>query len=186
MPELICLGELLIDFCATQPDVPVGQAAGFTRAAGGAPANVAVAASRLGVFCGFVGAVGDDPFGHYLRDLLAGEGVDISHLQLQKDLKTPLAFVAVRSGGEGDFFFYHDRGLAPLLPEQIEPEYVASAQALHFGSISRMTPEARAATDKARRLAAEHGLLVSYDPNYRPRLWPNPRLARRELLKGME
>ncbi|MHC4717509.1 MAG: PfkB family carbohydrate kinase, partial [Planctomycetota bacterium] len=63
MPDVICLGELLIDFCSTAADVSVGRAPGFTKAPGGAPANVAVAVARSGVSAGFVGAVGRDPFG---------------------------------------------------------------------------------------------------------------------------
>ncbi len=184
MPELICLGELLIDFCSTAVDVPVGEAPGFTKAPGGAPANVAVAAQRLGAQAGFVGAVGDDPFGAFLAGALAGEGVETTGLAKLPGVKTPLAFVAVRSDGAGDFFFYHDAGLAPLTQDLIDESYVASAAALHFGSISRIDPAARAATDKARAAAAEKGLLVSYDPNYRPRLWGGAQDARDRIREG--
>jgi sugar/nucleoside kinase (ribokinase family) len=184
VPDLICLGEILVDFCATRPDVTVGDAPGFTKAAGGAPANVAVAARRLGAEVGFVGAVGNDPFGAYLAGVLAGEGVDTSGLVRRDDPCTPLAFVAVRSDGAGDFFFYHTGGLCPLLAEHVRAEHLAAARGLHFGSISRIDESSRAATDKARRLAGENGLLVSYDPNYRPRLWPDAEQARRRIREG--
>jgi len=185
-PEIICLGELLIDFCATVRDVSVGLATGFTKAPGGAPANVAVAAGRLGAAAGFIGVVGDDPFGQFLAETLWAEGVQTAQLHRLAEVKTPLAFVAVHSDGSGDFFFYHDAGLAPLRAELIDDSYVASAGALHFGSISRIQPGARAATDKARRIAAESGLIVSYDPNYRPRLWGGADEARRRIDEGFE
>lgn len=186
MSDLICLGELLIDFCATAVDVPVGEAPGFDKAPGGAPANVAVAARRLGASVGFVGAVGDDPFDAFLADVLAAEGIDTAGLVRLADVKTPLAFVARRSDGAGDFFFYHDAGLAPLTPDVVDPAAIASATALHFGSISRIEPAAREATDKARRAATEAGLLIGYDPNYRPRLWSDEAEARRRLREGFD
>jgi len=184
MCELICLGELIVDFCATVADVSVGEAPGFTKGPGGAPANVAVAAQRLGAQTGFIGAVGDDPFGAFLADVLASEGVDTVGLKKVPGTKTPLAFVAARSDGSGDFFFYHDGGLAPLREEFIDESYISAATALHFGSISRIEPAARAATDKARAAASGAGLLVSYDPNYRPRLWRDSDQARSRICEG--
>jgi len=186
MPDLICLGDLLIDFCSTAVDVSVADAPAFTKAPGGAPANVAVAAVRQDVSVGFVGAVGRDPFGEFLAGVLDAEGVDTSRLARRADVKTPLASVAVRSDGAGDFFFHHDAGLAPLTEDDIDASAIASARALHFGSISRIEPDARAATDEARRLAAEAGVIVSYDPNYRPRLWDSADEARRRIFEGFE
>ncbi len=184
MAEVICLGELLVDFCATATDVGVAEAPGFTKAPGGAPANVAVAVQRLGVRAGFVGAVGCDPFGKFLAEVLVREGVETTGLVQLEEVKTPLAFVAVHSDGSGDFFFYHDAGLAPLREEHIDADYIAAAAALHFGAISRIHPQARDATDKARRIARDHGLLVGYDPNYRPRLWADPDEARQRIREG--
>ncbi len=175
MIDLLCIGELLIDFCSLEIDVRIEDASGFAKAPGGAPANVAVAARRLGCSCGFIGAVGDDPFGTSLTAMLGREGVDVSHMVRRSGKSTPLAFAAVHSDGANDFFFVHDeQGLAPLSESDIDASYIRSAGALHFGSISRIAPAARAATDRARGLAADSGLLVSYDPNYRPRLWHLP------------
>ena len=185
MADILCLGELLIDFCSMQMDATLAEAASFAKAPGGAPANVAVAAARLGCASGFIGAVGDDPFGEYLQSVLAAEKVDTSGLVRLAGARTPLAFAAVRSDGAGDFFFVHDQaGLAPLRAEHIDETSLAAASALHFGSISRIMPDSRAATDKAREIARRHGLLVSYDPNYRPRLWPDAAEARQRILEG--
>ncbi len=186
MPDVICLGELLIDLCSTAADRPLAEAPGFTKAPGGAPANVAVAVQRLGAAAGFIGVVGADPLGEFLASVLRAEGVDTAGLALVQGLKTPLAFVAVHSSGKSDFFFYHDAGLAPLREELIDEAYVKSAKALHFGSISRITESARRATDKARQAASSAGLLISYDPNYRPRLWADPEEARARIREGFE
>ena len=69
--SVVSMGELLIDFVAQESGVTVGEASGFQKAPGGAPANVAVAVTRLGAKSAFLGQVGDDPFGHYLADVLA-------------------------------------------------------------------------------------------------------------------
>lgn len=187
MPSVICLGELLIDFCAGEADVTLAEARTFVKAPGGAPANVAVGVVRLGLSAGFIGAVGDEPFGHFLEGVLAGGGVDTSHLAKIHGVRTTLAFVAARSDGRKDITFYRNPGADMCLGEgHVESAYVASAEALHFGSISRIDASPRAATDKARRLAAEAGALISYDPNWRPTLWSDHDEARRRIFEGFE
>jgi len=76
----VCLGEVLTDFVALDVAVPLQQATNFHRAAGGAPANVAVALARLGTGVAFIGKVGRDAFGQSLRETLAAEGVDVRGL----------------------------------------------------------------------------------------------------------
>jgi len=185
MPNVICLGELLIDFCAGEQDVSLAGARTFVKAPGGAPANVAVGVIRLGLSAGFVGAVGNEPFGHFLESVVADAGVDTSHLVKVDDVRTSLAFVASRSDGRKDITFYRNPGADMCLsPEHIDPAYVASAEALHFGSISRIDESPRSATDKARRLAGESGAMVTYDLNWRPTLWPDADAARQRIFEG--
>jgi fructokinase len=64
MPVVISHGEMLIDFVSTVNGVSLIEAPSFLKAAGGAPANMAVGSARLGVPAGFLGQVGDDAFGH--------------------------------------------------------------------------------------------------------------------------
>ena len=187
MPNVICLGELLIDFCAAESDVSLAEARTFAKAPGGAPANVAVGLVRLGCPAGFIGAVGNDPFGDFLRGVLVEAGVDTTCLARIDDVRTSLAFIAARSDGQKDITFYRNPGADMFLsPDLLDPAYVRSAEALHFGSISRIDDAPRLATDAARRLAAEAGALISYDPNWRPTLWPDPGAARERILEGFE
>ncbi|MFW5748332.1 MAG: PfkB family carbohydrate kinase, partial [Chloroflexota bacterium] len=93
--SVVCLGELLIDFVALESGVTVGEASGFEKAPGGAPANVAVGVARLGHDAAFVGQVGDDPFGHFLADVLDAEGVNVAGLRFSKEARTALAFVSL-------------------------------------------------------------------------------------------
>lgn len=185
MHKVICLGELLIDFCAADRDVTLAQACRFTKAPGGAPANVAVGVVRLGTPAGFIGAVGQDPFGEFLRGVLRETGVDTSHLVMIDGIRTSLAFIASRSDGLKDITFYRNPGADMCLAAgHVDAAYVGSAEAFHFGSISRIDESPRQATDLACRLAAAAGAMVTYDPNWRASLWPDPAAARERILEG--
>ena len=185
MPNVICLGELLIDFCAADRDASLAQATRFAKAPGGAPANVAVGVVRLGTPAGFIGAVGQDPFGEFLRDVLREAGVGTLHLAMIDDVRTSLAFIASRSDGRKDITFYRNPGADMRLSvEHIDAAYIGSAEAFHFGSISRIDESPRQATDAACRIAAKAGAMVTYDPNYRPSLWKDPAEARGRILEG--
>src|SRR3954468_23979283 len=106
MPAAACLGEALIDFVADVPDVSLVECPGFRKAPGGAPANVAVGLARLGIPAAFVGKVGGDPFGRFLRDTFAEAGVDVTPMLLSSEARTGLAFVSLMANGERDFMFY--------------------------------------------------------------------------------
>ncbi|MFP4105217.1 MAG: PfkB family carbohydrate kinase [Phycisphaerae bacterium] len=187
MPNVICLGELLIDFCAAEMDTGLAGATRFTKAAGGAPANVAVGVRRLGESCGFIGAVGNDPFGHFLRSTVQAEDVDTSQMVLIDDIRTSLAFIAARSDGMKDITFYRNPGADMLLSaEHLDADYLRSAEAFHFGSISRIDELPREATDTARRIAENNGAMISYDPNWRPTLWGDRTAARRHILEAFD
>src|SRR4051794_27818925 len=103
MADIICIGELLIDFVPTVTGLDLGDAELFKKAAGGAPANVAVGVARLGATSGFMGKVGEDGFGRFLAATLAEAGVDVRMLRFTDAARTPLAFVCLRADGERDF-----------------------------------------------------------------------------------
>ena len=107
--DVICLGELLIDFVPTPSLSPLSRTRLFRLAPGGAPANVAVASRRLGMSCGFIGKVGDDPFGRYLRDVLKQEGLNLGLFTLSSEALTRLAFVTNDSNERQRFLFDGDQ-----------------------------------------------------------------------------
>ena len=78
MADVVCLGEVLIDFVPTITPTTLTDAPAFKKSPGGAPANAAVGLARLGVRSAFMGKVGDDPFGHFLVQTLADAGVDVA------------------------------------------------------------------------------------------------------------
>ena len=116
-PMVVCFGELLIDFVPTVSGVSLAEAPGFKKAAGGAPANVAVCIARLGGSASFVGKVGDDEFGHMLANILKENNVDNSGMRFDKHARTALAFVTLRSDGEREFMFFRHPSADMLLTE---------------------------------------------------------------------
>ena len=185
--DILCMGELLIDFVALESGVTVGEASGFLKAAGGAPANVAVAAARLGHSAGFIGQVGDDPFGHYLAGVLAADGVDVRGLRFSTEARTALAFVSLGPGGERDFVFYRHPSADMLMrPDDVDLSLIDSCSIFHYGSITLIGEPSRSATLAAVRRAKAGGKLISYDPNLRMSLWPSVEAARTGLLLGLQ
>jgi fructokinase len=173
MPEVLCMGELLVEFVSNQENVPLADAPGFVKAPGGAPANVAVALQRLGVSAGFAGKVGDDPFGVYLRQSLEAYGVDTRFLLVDPRARTTSVFVAVWDDGRKDLCFYRNPGADMLLaPTEIGSELLEGVRCFHFGSIGFIGGPLASAQRKALEMARASGLMISYDPNYRPTLWP--------------
>lgn len=184
---IAALGELLIDFVALESGVTVGEASGFVKAPGGAPANVAVAVKRLGVPAAFLGQVGDDPFGHFLANVLRAEGVDVTGLRFTDKARTSLAFVSLAANGERSFMFYrHPAADMLMTPADVALDVIDNAKIFHFGSITMIHEPSRAATLAAVKHAQAKGLLISYDPNLRLALWDNADAARQGMRIGLE
>lgn len=185
MPDVIALGELLIDFVPTVSGTTLVEAPAFIKAPGGAPANVAVGLARLGVSSGFMGQVGDDAFGHFLAQTLRDNGVDVSALRFTSRARTMLAFVSLRADGEREFMFYRHPSADMLYrPEDVDAGIIRAARIFHFGSISLIDEPARSATLFAAETARAAGVLVSYDPNLRLSLWPDAESARAGMRIG--
>lgn len=170
---------------SSAPDATLGETDSFLKAPGGAPANVAVGLRRLGIATSFVGQVGDDPFGYWLRGIVAREGVDVSHLAISPEVRTTIAFVATRRDGKKDICFYRNPGAdAQFSASQLAPEMLQNAPLFHCGSVSLSLEPCRSAQFEAARMARAAGALVSFDPNWRPSLWDDFDLAR-ELIWQM-
>jgi len=184
--DIICLGEALIDLVAEGHGVPLSAAERFVRAAGGAPANVAVGAARLGAAVGFVGKVGADPFGDHLVATLAGAGVDTSRTLQDPEHRTGLAFVSLLAGGEREFLFYRNPSADQRLKaSELDVDYLASAKVLHFGTLTLAVEPAREATLRAVDVAGAAGVLRSLDVNLREAAWPNASVARASALAAV-
>lgn len=181
MTDILAVGEILIDL--TQSGLTEQGIPKFDANPGGAPANLAVAASRLGAKTAFIGKVGGDSFGAFLKDCLRENRVDVSGVVTAPELPTTLAVVSLDGQGERRFSFYrHHSADVALSADEISAQHLQSTRVLHFGSVSLTTDPSRSATMHAVKVAKENGALISYDPNYRARLWPDERTAVAQML----
>ena len=178
MLDITAIGEILIDL--TQTGVNEARVPVLAANPGGAPANVAVAAARLGAGTSFIGKVGADGFGAYLTGVLRENGVDVSGLRTG-EAATTMAIVSVDAAGERDFRFVRGAD-AELTCGEVDLELVGRSKFLHFGSVSLTGGAARQTTLYAVEEARRRGILVSYDPNYRQALWP----SREEAVEWMK
>ncbi len=169
--RITTLGEILVDM--TQTGVDGNGVPHFAANPGGAPANAAVAAARLGAEAAFIGCVGDDAFGRMLRETLVKNGVDVSGLQVTKQTNTTLAIVTVDKTGERSFSFYRKPGADTCIDREAAVKAVRGTGILHFGSVSLTDPICRDTVISAVQAAKASGALITYDPNYRAALWHN-------------
>lgn len=172
MGTIVCFGEILIDLLAQPPASPAEPRA-FLQYAGGAPANVAVAAARLGVDTQFVGMLGRDMFGDFLADSLQQHGVGIDYIARTDAAKTALAFVALDPHGERSFSFYRPPAADLLFRAgHFQAACFAQARCFHVCSNSLTEAAIAQATFEGMQRARAAGALVSLDLNLRPALWP--------------
>jgi sugar/nucleoside kinase (ribokinase family) len=171
-PGVLCLGEALVDLVCERAITDLTEADAFVPHFGGAVANAAVGAARKGARVALAGGAGDDPWGHWLHDRLAREGVDLSWFELRPGAPTPLALVNIDPQGEPHYQIYGATiaSVVQAMSERAE-EAVRSARGLFFTSNTLVGAQERAVTMRARGLALELGRHVIFDPNLRLHRW---------------
>ena len=180
MFDITTFGEILIDF-TWQGTGGDGQAL-FAQNPGGAPANVAVAASRLGARTAFLGKAGNDMHGEFLKSVLQKEHVDTQGMILDAKYFTTLAFVNVSQSGERTFSFARKPGAdTQIEKEEIDVDILDRTHIFHVGSLSLTDQPARDTTFYAVKRAKTKGSIISYDPNYRASLWENESVAVKQM-----
>ncbi len=185
--SVLSFGELLIDFVALEMGVTVGDASGFVKAPGGAPANVAAAVARLGYPSAFMGQVGADPFGRHLAAVLAAENVNIDGLGFSEAARTALAFVSNTADGDRSFMFYrHPSADMLMTPADVDTTVIDACAAFHYGSITLIHEPAASALIMALEHAVAADKFISYDPNLRLPLWESEAAAKAGMISGLE
>jgi len=179
------LGEILIDFTPAGLS-PAGNVM-FERNPGGGPANLLAAVARLGGKGAFIGKVGNDQFGEYLKNVLVENGIEASGLRFSKSVNTTLAFVHLDEKGERSFSFYRNPGADLMLDERdLDFKLIENSKILHFSSLSLSDEPARSATKSAIEYAKKHNKIISFDPNWRPPLWKSEAEAKKQMKYGVE
>ncbi|WP_313113226.1 aminoimidazole riboside kinase [Pseudescherichia sp.] len=162
--KIWALGDAVIDL------LPQGEMS-YTACAGGAPVNVAVGAARLGCDSGFIGRVGDDPFGHFLRNTLVEQGVDAQHVQLDPQHRTSTVLVSLGDEGDRSFTFLVDPSADQFLTAENLPAF--GNDILHFCSLALVATRCRETLVRAISYIKQRDGLLSFDINLRAQMWPD-------------
>ncbi|EEV5794938.1 aminoimidazole riboside kinase [Escherichia coli] len=152
---------------------------------GGAPANVAVGIARLGGTSGFIGRVGDDPFGALMQRTLLTEGVDITYLKQDEWHWTSTVLVDLNDQGERSFTFMV-RPSADLFLETTDLPCWRHGEWLHLCSIALSAEPSRTSAFTAMTAIRHAGGFVSFDPNIREDLWQDEHLLRLCLRQALQ
>ncbi|HEV2091677.1 MAG TPA: PfkB family carbohydrate kinase [Rubrobacter sp.] len=169
--DVLAVGESLVDFISHEFRISLRTADRFSRYLGGQPANVAVYVAKLGGRSALITKVGADYFGEFVEDQLGRHGVSTEGLHRAPGEPTTSAFVT-RSVNVPDFQV--NRGADALLSiKEVPDELVERARAVHTSAFALSRDPQRLAVRRAMRLGARLGKVVSLDPNYDPRVWPD-------------
>ena len=169
--EILGVGETLIDFIATKQSNSLRNADEFRRFLGGQPANVAVYAAKLGSRSAVLSKISQDRFGEFLEESLQFHGVNTNYLLKTDQLPTSSIFVTKTTGVPD---FQVNRGADTLLTiQETSEELIKNSKAVHTSCFALSREPTRSAVRRALRLGKRHQKIVSLDPNYNPRIWPD-------------
>lgn len=181
--DVIALGELLVDFNALHSND--FDSVVYESNPGGAPCNVLAMLSNLQKRTAFIGKVGDDFLGHALQQRIVRMGISTEGLSKDKKRNTTLAFLNDLKTYPHQYLFYRNRTADMNLDEgDVDADMLSRTRIFHFGSLSFTHKRCRKATRKAIKAAKSKHRLISFDPNYRPVLWPGEEEARKWMLYG--
>ena len=181
--DVIALGELLVDFNALHSND--FDSVVYESNPGGAPCNVLAMLSNLQKRTAFIGKVGDDFLGHALQQRIVRMGISTEGLSKDKKRNTTLAFLNDSKTYPHQYLFYRNRTADMNLDEgDVDADMLSRTRIFHFGSLSFTHKQCRKATRKAIKAAKSKHRLISFDPNYRPVLWPGEEEARKWMLYG--
>ncbi len=181
--DLLVIGEALVDFISVEETWSLLEATTFQRFSGGSPANIATNVAKLGGRAAIIAKTGTGVFGQFLKAELRRAGVNIEYLVMDPQVHTSVIFVS-RTKGTPDFEPFRD-GDFRLEAHEISAEAIARAKVIHASMWPLSREPSRSAVEKAFQAAHSQGKLISLDPNYSPRIWPDIHEARQVIRRMM-
>ncbi len=149
-----------------------------TMSIGGAESNVAIGLSRLGVPASWVSVLGEDELGELVLHRVRAEGVDTGAVRRVADRPTGLYLREEVAGALRVYYYRRGSAASTLAPGAFDPAVLDGAAFLHLTGITgAVSPESAEVLTWAARTAQAAGVRVSYDVNYRRRVW-EPAAAR--------
>jgi 2-dehydro-3-deoxygluconokinase len=171
-PEIVAIGEPMLEFNAEEEGA-LSEVGRFVVGWGGDTSNFCIAAGRAGARAGYLTRLGDDEFGRSFLTLWQREGIDTRRIVSDPETFTAAYFIS-RKGRQHYFtYFRRDSAASRMTPGFLPRDYIEGAKLLHVSGISQAISLSACDTAfTAIAVAKAAGRLVSYDPNFRPKLWP--------------
>lgn len=179
--DILCVGEVLIDFIGHQSGVRINETKDYHRYLGGSPTNVAMNCSRLDLNAKLIACIGDDGFGDYVSKRLDEVGVDFSQLKQSSQCSTSVIFVS-KTNGTPDFIPYRQADYQ-LTEDQISKEDLETTKLFHTTCFALSKNPARTTILNKAKEAFEAGCKLSIDINYADEIWGNQREVAIEIIK---
>lgn len=170
--DVITIGRSSVDLYGAQVGGRLEDMASFSKYIGGSPTNMAAGTARLGLKSALITRVGDEHMGRFIREELAREGVDTTGVITDPDRLTALVLLGIRDEDQFPLIFYRENCAdMALAPDDIDPDFIASARAVVATGTHLSNPQTEAAVLKALHLARDGGQQTALDIDYRPNLW---------------
>jgi 5-dehydro-2-deoxygluconokinase len=184
--EVLTMGRMGVDIYPLQVGTSLRHVETFGKFLGGSPANVAVAAARLGRRSAVITRTGADPFGEFLHDALRGFGVDDRFVTPVPDLPTPVTFCEIFPPDDFPLYFYRLPTAPDLQIHADELDLDAIRDATIFWvTVTGLSQEpSREATLAALRARARRGITI-LDLDYRPMFWSSRQEARHWVAQAL-
>ena len=185
--DVLAIGRSGVDIYPLQIGVGLEHVESFGKFLGGSAANVAVAAARLGNRTALISGVGADPFGTFVRNELAGLGVDNRFVSTHDEYPTPVTFCEIFPPDNFPLYFYR-RPSAPDLqirPDEIDVDAVRSAK-LYWSTVTGLSEEPSRSAHFAAWEARARARLTVLDLDYRPMFWESPAAATEQVQRALQ
>ncbi len=167
--DILCVGEVLVDFIGHQTEVLINNTRDYHRYLGGSPANVAMNSARLGLKSVMIATVGKDGFGDYIFERLEGVGVITSYIKQLENKPTSVIFVS-RTDGTPDFIPFREADYF-ITMDQISKELLLKANIFHTTCFALSKQPAKSTILEKAKEAFNLGCKLSIDVNYSKKLW---------------
>ncbi|WP_238902054.1 sugar kinase [Clostridium sp. YIM B02506] len=170
--DIITIGDGMVAMCPEKKG-PIIFTNTFEKKVGGAELNVAIGCARLGLKSGWISSLGNDDFGKFILRSVRADNVDTSEVKLVDGHPTSVYFREVLSDGSSRSFYYRENSpTSTMKPEDLNEEYFKKGKVLHItGVFPSILKSNQNIVLEAIRLAKKNGLLISFDPNIRLKMW---------------
>ena len=170
--DIVCVGETLIDFIASQREKPIREVKDYHRYLGGSPTNVAMNMARLGLNVEMIATIGKDGFGDYIKMRLDENNVGTSGLRETNGVPSTVIFV---NRTENTPEFIPMRGAdSEILSEQITDNLLSNCRVFHTSCFALSKDPARSTILEAAKRAKDAGCTLSIDINFSEKIWKKP------------